>query len=313
MNSKIESLKKYKIGVLFGGSSSEREISLKSGKAVFKALTDVGLKVSFLDVVEKNFSNQIDKEKIDIAFIALHGRFGEDGSAQSILEEKNILYTGSSPVSSRIAMDKISSKEYFRREGLNVPKDFIMDKGMSVHPDVFEKSIMGFPCVFKPRYEGSSIGLSIVSSIDKVEEAVSKSFRFGDKTIIEEFIQGREMTVGILNDEALPVVEIVTKEGVYDFEAKYASKETEYISPAKIDQELNLRLQAVAVKAHKALGCRGFSRVDLRVTDDGEGYVLEVNTIPGLTERSLLPMAALAAGIGFSDLCVEMLDYVIEK
>ena len=305
---KINLLKNFKIGVFAGGASREREISLKSGEAVFDALNGLGLNVGFFDVTEDNFKEILNTENLDIVFIALHGKFGEDGVVQKVLEDKGILYTGSAPDASLLALDKHLSKKKFIDMGLAVPEYCIIQ----TVSDVADKKI-DFPCVVKPRFEGSSIGLSIVKFAENINEAVRKALECGTDVIIEEYIPGREITVGILNRKVLPIVEIISEKGVYDFTAKYDSRNTKYIVPAKITKEVYLASQQAGLIAHKALGCSGFSRVDLRLKDNGAAYVLEVNTIPGLTERSLLPMAAKAVGISFSELCLEMLAETIGK
>ncbi len=300
----INELRNYKIAVLAGGPSSEREISLKSGKAVHDVLASSGLDPLFVDIREESeFIAILERTKIDIAFLALHGRFGEDGTVQRILEEKKILYTGSGPEASYLALDKIRSKESFIGEGIVTPEYKVFRKGEKVRSDE-----IWCPCVVKPNDEGSSIGLTIVFDKMDVEGAFREASKYSDEVMIEKFIPGREMTVGILDDKPLPVVEIVTESGVYDFEAKYRSSGTKYLAPAGIDDKLRHKAQEVGVASHKALGCSGFSRVDIRVTDNDEVYVLEVNTIPGLTERSLLPMAAKAAGMSFGELCIKILN-----
>ncbi|MBL7072376.1 MAG: D-alanine--D-alanine ligase [Candidatus Omnitrophica bacterium] len=302
MNCEIDKLKGYKIGVLAGGSSNEREISLRSGNAVFAALSGAGLGPIFCDICEDNFESLIDETDIDVAFIALHGKFGEDGAVQRMLEKRNITYTGSNPVSSALALDKFSSRERFKNAALTVPKCRLVGRSENI---TAEK--IGFPCVIKPRYEGSSIGLSVVFSEDDFSEGIDKAFMFADEVLIEKFIHGRELTVGIMDRAALPIVEIITKQGVYDFTAKYESDETAYRVPAVLEEKVYSKVQQVAMKAHGALGCGGFSRVDLILSDDEKIFVLEVNTIPGLTEKSLLPMAAKAADLDFCSLCVKML------
>ncbi len=295
-----------KIGVLAGGTSSEREISLKSGNAVLNALKARGLDVRLIDVDPASFMLDIEASRIDLAFIALHGAFGEDGTVQTMLEEKGILYTGSGPDASRDAMDKIASKKIFMDEGLLVPGYRSVEKGVGM-----DVSGISIPCVVKPRFEGSSIGLTIVSEMEQVAGAIEKAFRYNDKVIVEDFIPGREVTVGVLGGTPLEVIEINTEEGVYDFKAKYHSTSTEYVVPADLDEDIAAKAKEVALKAHNALGCRGVSRVDFRLTPQGKLYVLEVNTIPGMTERSLLPMAANACGVGFDDLCVKILEEAI--
>jgi D-alanine-D-alanine ligase len=298
----LDPLKKYRIGVLAGGSSSEREISLKSGKAVFGALTEIGLNAELIDVKEDNFASLIESSGIGLAFIALHGRFGEDGTVQRMLSERKILYTGSGPEASRTALDKIASKKRFSDENLNIPEYVVTELGQELPSEK-----VWFPCVVKPQHEGSSIGLTVVSDKEHLVDAVDRAFNYGNHVIIEKFIEGREITVGILENRALPVVEIVPEGGCYDFNAKYHSANTRYVVPAEIDENTSGRAQKAAVSAHEALGCEEFSRVDMRVSPEGELFILEVNTIPGLTERSLLPMAAKAAGLSFSELCVKIL------
>lgn len=304
----IRDLGKYKIGVVAGGCSSERDISMKSGKAVFKALTDIGLAPLFVELKEENDSF-LDGCKLDVVFIALHGRFGEDGKFQKALKARGVIYTGSGPEASNTALDKVLSKEKFRASGISTPEFIVKKRGKPVSdPDI------GIPCVVKPQFEGSSIGISFVFSKDTLGPAIEKAAMYDGDVLIEKYIPGRELTVGILKDKALPVVEIVTPGGQYDFDAKYQSAHTRYIVPAQLESSIYEKAQELGVRAHLALGCKGFSRVDMRVNDKGELFVLEVNTIPGFTERSLLPMAAKAAGIDFPDLCLEILaDAVIGK
>jgi len=302
MRDMMDELKRYRIGVLAGGSSSERDISLKSGKAVLSALKGRFPDVVFIDVKEEEFARQVERAGIDLAFIALHGRFGEDGTVQGILDGMGIPYTGSGPAASRLAMDKFLSKERFAAAGLATPGGRLVEAGAAVpHGDT------GFPCVVKPRYEGSSIGLTVVLSEKEFPAAMEKASRAGQDIIVEDFVPGREITVGVLEDGVLPPVEIKTTRGVYDFDAKYSAADTVYTVPAELGEEERHALSGAGLAAHRALGCRGFSRVDMRFTEEGRPYVLEVNTIPGLTERSLLPMAAGAAGLDFSRLCVKML------
>ncbi len=308
MNKELDLLRRYRIGVLAGGPSSEREISLKSGKAVFDALRGMDLEAKFLDVTEEDFCSLVDRSGINVAFIALHGRFGEDGTVQRMLGRRNIPYTGSGPEASHLALDKLASKKRFRDHGLRVPEYSVVNgkedvSGLDIH----------FPCVVKPRYEGSSIGLSVVPSADHIREAIDKAAEFSEEIIIERFVPGREMTVGVLDDRPLPVIEIIAADGVYDFGAKYHSNDTEYIVPARLSGADRLKAQEAGAKAHAVLGCEGFSRVDMRLSEEGEIFILEVNTIPGLTERSLLPMAAKKAGLDFSQLCVKMLCGALGK
>jgi D-alanine-D-alanine ligase len=299
-------INRYKVGVLAGGSSNEREISLKSGAAVLGALERRGINAVFLDVNENDLENVIRRSGIDLAFIALHGRFGEDGIAQSLLGKMRIPYTGSGPEASHLALDKLASKEIFRSKGLLVPPWKVIRSTGDI-----SSGIEWMPCVVKPRSEGSSIGLSVVRRSGCLEHAVIKALEYDEDVIIEKFVEGREITVSILDGRALPVIEIIAQDGTYDFDAKYKSNATRY---AVLSDSSGAEIPAAretALKAHKALGCRGFSRVDMRLADKGACYVLEVNTIPGLTERSLLPMAAKAEGLDLGELCVKMLKAAV--
>lgn len=293
-----------KVGVLAGGPSNEREISLKSGRAVVDALIKEGVDAIFLDVRD-NIYDIIKTNSLDVVFIALHGRFGEDGTVQKILEDAGIPYTGSGQAASALALDKIAAKRAFERDGLAVPKYVVFeDKAFEIE-DCFS---LGFPIVVKPQMEGSSIGLSIARDKGSLKEAIELAFKYGPKILLEEFIEGRELTVGILDDEPLPVVEIVAKEGVYDYRAKYVDKETRYLVPAPLDERVSGLARSLGRSAHMALGCRSFSRVDMMLDKMERLFVLEVNTIPGMTERSLLPKAADAAGLNFSRLWVKLID-----
>jgi D-alanine-D-alanine ligase len=297
-----------RIGVLAGGPSNERGISLRSGKAVHDALLGQGLDSILLDV-KNDIKDIIDRSCIDIAFIALHGRFGEDGTVQRMLEDAGIPYTGSGVEASAAALDKAVSKELFIKNLIPVPKHIVLVSGRDYPHDLDR---LGMPIVVKPHLEGSSIGLSIVREKGLLRSAIDKAFEYGDKVILEEYIDGRELTVGILNDKALPVVEIVPKNKVYDYDAKYKDTATKYIVPAPISEAFGERARSLGVMAHKALGCRSFSRVDIMMSTADEMFVLEVNTIPGMTERSLLPKAALATGLRFGPLCVKILEDAVK-
>ena len=308
-NKNMVNYHKGKIGVLMGGPSEEREISLKSGKAVYQTLKEAGLDVLPIIIENGNIEENIQKikdAKIDVAFIALHGRFGEDGTIQSILDSLNIPYTGSGVLASKLALDKVSSHGRFLKAGLNVPSYTVVDKEQ-FDKDSFFKKELNFPLVIKPASQGSSIGLSIVEERQDLSKAIESAFGFDEKIIIEEYIKGRELTVGILDDKALPVIEIIPHRKFFDYTAKYTAGLTEYIVPASIDEILTEKVKNAGVAAHNTLGCFGFSRVDMILKDDLV-YVLEVNTIPGLTETSLLPKAAKAAGIDFLQLCLKIID-----
>jgi len=297
-----------RIGVLAGGPSSEREISLRSGRAVHNALLAEGLESIFLDV-KHNIDEIIKNSCIDVAFIALHGRIGEDGTVQRMLEDAGIPYTGSGVRASALALDKAASKDVFIKNCIPVPRHLVLTKGTS---DLYDSDALGIPIVVKPHLEGSSIGLSIVFDKKLLHGAIGKAFEYGDKVILEEYIDGRELTVGILDDRPLPVIEIVPKNRVYDYDAKYKDSATKYLVPAPISEDLSRAARELGVMAHKALGCRSFSRVDMMMKASGELFVLEINTIPGMTERSLLPKAALVTGLRFNALCVNILENALK-
>ena len=301
-----------KIGVLMGGPSSEREISLKSGAAVYEELKKLRVDAVEIDIktdaIEENMK-VLRAHKIDCAFIALHGRFGEDGTIQRILEDLEIPYTGSGVEASKLAMDKVSSLQLFEKSGLMVPKYEVVKNNTNWN---FACAI-AFPLVVKPASHGSSIGLSIIDKESDLEQAVNLAFSFDDRVIIEEYIKGRELTVGILAEEPLPVIEIVPKKRFFDYEAKYQSGMTEYIVPAELEENITKRVQQAGLKAHNILGCFGCSRVDLMLDKLNLPYILEVNTIPGLTATSLLPKAAKAYGIDFGHLCLRLIGLAYEK
>lgn len=297
-----------RIGILAGGPSRERDISLRSGSAVHKALQEEGLDAVLFDVRDDVYGI-IRDNKIDVAFIALHGRFGEDGTVQKILEEAGIPYTGSNPDASQIALDKIASKAIFQKRGIKTPRYMVFEKNSFKREDAV---FVGFPMVVKPQLEGSSIGLSVVREEGSLNKAAEKAFACGDSIILEEYIKGREITVGILDDEPLPVIEIIPKNRIYDYEAKYMDPETQYIVPAPIEKGSYEKAQRLGALSHTALGCKSFSRVDMIMDEDGEIFVLEVNTIPGMTERSLLPKAALSRGISFGKMCIKIIEGALQ-
>ncbi len=319
-------MKKFgRLGVLMGGISNERDVSLKSGKAVACALKKAGIEVVAIDVTDINsVINEIKNARVDIVFIALHGKFGEDGTIQGMLEENGIPYTGSGVSASRLAMDKVRSRELFQKEGLSVPRCVVLnshshkEQTKSLRASrVYEGTAwqshscgIGFPCVVKPSCQGSSIGLSLVETEDKLKKATDLAYKHDNVVIVEEYIHGKEVTVGILDDKPLPVIHIVHGSRFYDYNAKYESNSTRYIVPADLSKRDYKRVQDSALLAHRLLGCKGFSRVDIILREDGVPVVLEVNTIPGLTLRSLLPKAAAAAGISFIELCMKIVENV---
>jgi D-alanine-D-alanine ligase len=296
-----------RIGVLAGGTSAEREVSLKSGNAVLKALTGLGYDAVFIDAAG-NICEKITENKIEAVFIALHGGHGENGSVQGLLDIMGIPYTGSGVLASAIAMDKEASKKIFLYHGINIPRFEIFSKGDMP----LKKENIEMPCVVKPAAEGSSIGVNIVKTLDGLDAAVDEAFKYGDKIIIEEYIKGKEIQIGIVGTMAVGGVEVRPSLEFYNYEAKYTPGMTQYILPPEIDDALYEKLKAMALKAHEALGCEGATRVDLIVDEGGTAYVLEVNTIPGLTETSLLPKIAKLSGMDFTTLIEEMLKLALK-
>lgn len=300
-----------KIGVIMGGLSSERDISMKSGVAVLDALKSAGLNAVPLDVrdeTEEEIRRLILTQAVDIVFVAMHGGFGEGGSLQHILEKIRIPYTGPREAASRLAMNKTVSRRFFKKAGLSVPRYRRIFRKM---PRFLSKLFLiglAYPWVVKPSAQGSSIGISFIDSVSNLEGALERAFKYGDDVLVEEFIRGREITVSVLDDQALPIVEIIPKKKFFDFQAKYETGLTDYVVPAFLDAKIAQKAQEDAVSATRALGCRHFSRVDMIVNAQGAPYVLEVNTIPGMTATSLFPKAAAAAGIGFSALCIRLLE-----
>ena len=298
------------IAVLMGGISPERKISLQSGKAVANALEKTDSHVIKI-VVNDDLVSELDNYKIDVAFVALHGHFGEDGGIQEVLESKDIPYTGSGVSASRLTMDKVKSKEIFIKNNIPTPDYFAVSTTQSMSEIVKSVKNLKLPVVTKPVSNGSSIGISIIREYDELPDGIKHTGSQSTEALIEKYIGGRELTVSILDDKALPVIEIKTSTGFYDYDAKYNSKNTQYIilESAEESSECTLshavydRVQELAIRAHNSLGCCTFSRVDMILGNDGEIYILEVNTIPGFTERSLLPKAAAAANISFTELC----------
>ncbi len=297
-------MKKKKIGVLLGGESAEREVSLKTGGAILQALLRKGYDAEALDM-KGDWAKIIEEGKVDVAFIALHGRLGEDGAVQGMLEVRGVPYTGSGVAASAISMSKLMTKKILSDSGVKTPRyvyfDVVDDLPVSVD------GVLDFPVVVKPDREGSTIGISIVTSPGSLGDAVREASRFDKRVMIEEYVKGKEITVGVLNGMVLPAIEIIPKSGFYDYSSKYTSGATEYVCPALIDDAILEKSYDASSTAAKVLNLRGAARLDFRVGDDGNAYFLEINTIPGMTETSLLPKAALVAGIGFDDLVEQIL------
>ncbi len=288
-----------------GGVSREREISLKTGKAILKALTEKGYFVAAIDVGD-DIVEKLAKEKIECAFLALHGRFGEDGTIQGMLELMRIPYTGSGVLASALAMNKIMCKKFFLCEGIPTPR-FEVIRRDEVKREPAKGTSLPLPVVVKPAGEGSTIGISIVRSEEELGPALNRAGEYDGEILVEEFIKGKEITVGILENIPLPIIEIVPKSGFYDYHAKYTKGETQYILPARISREKYLLAQEISLKAFQQLGCSGLARVDLMADENENPFVIDVNTMPGMTETSLLPKAAQYAGIPFEDLVERIL------
>jgi D-alanine-D-alanine ligase len=304
------------IGVLMGGYSSEREISLRSGQAVAEALALEGHRVISLDITTDDpakIIHQIQTVPIDIAFIALHGRLGEDGSIQSILEKLEIPYTGSGVKASQMAFNKILTQKALKAAGLPVPENYFITDGRSVDFKTAWAQIKSTPLVLKPACEGSSIGVHIVRHPSEWEPAFKNALSFGPQIIVEQFIKGREFTAGIFDHEALPLVEIVAKSNFFSFNAKYQKGATQYICPAEISEDLTRKIKDMSLKAYETLGCEGFARVDVRVDENEQPFLLEVNTIPGFTGTSLFPKAAQKAGYSFVQVCEKLLRLALKS
>jgi D-alanine-D-alanine ligase len=290
---------------MMGGLSREREISLKTGKAILKALTEKGYIVTPIDVGD-DIAEKLVKEKIECAFLALHGRFGEDGTIQGMLELMKIPYTGSGVLASALAMHKIMSKKFFLCEKIPTPC-FEVFQREEIKKDPPKKISLPLPIVVKPAREGSTIGISIVRKDEELSSALKKAGEYDEEILVEEFMKGREITVGILENIPLPVIEIVPKSGFYDYHSKYTKGETQYILPARIPREKYLYAQEIGLRAFQELGCSSLGRVDLMTDEDDNPFVIDVNTMPGMTETSLLPKAASYAGIPFEDLVERIL------
>lgn len=290
---------------MMGGLSREREISLKTGKAILKALVEKGYSVCPIDV-GRDIAERLLKERIECAFIALHGRFGEDGTVQGMLELMRIPYTGSGVLASSLAMHKVMAKKIFVYENIPTPR-FMALRREEIERDPKEAFSFPLPMVVKPAREGSTIGTSIVRTEKEILSALKEAGKYDDEILIEEFIKGKEITVGILEEIPLPIIEIVPKSGFYDFHSKYTKGETEYLIPAKIPREKYLYAQEISLRAFRSLGCSGFARVDLMTDEEGSPFIIDVNTMPGMTETSLLPKAASYAGIPFEELVERIL------
>ncbi|MGB5894941.1 MAG: D-alanine--D-alanine ligase [Ignavibacteriaceae bacterium] len=326
---------KINIAVFVGGTSPEKEVSKSSGRAIYQALNSLGYNCTLIDpaygtdqpetdeeffsakdfgeIKNENLIKTIDSElmnNIDLVFLALHGKLGEDGIIQSLLELKGIKYTGSGVLSSAIAMDKDISKTIFQKNDVNTPSWFIIDKKFNRDEVVrIINSKFKYPVIIKPNDQGSTVGLSIIKKDEEIFKAIETAFQYSDIVVIEEYIPGREMTVAILEDKPLPVLEIIPKSGFYDYESKYTSGMSEYIVPADVTGDVFDKMQQQAITAFRSLRCKVYGRVDFRLNDENIPFCLEVNTLPGMTETSLVPKMANAVGISFE----ELIDRIIRN
>jgi D-alanine-D-alanine ligase len=301
-----------RVAVLMGGVGEERDISLQSGNCVAQALRQAGLNVVEIDIHPESMST-LEKERIDVCFVALHGTFGEDGQLQQMLEDRSLVYTGSGPEASRLAFDKWASKRCFIQAGVATPNAIRFDSDQELVQLEKRVSEIGDRLVVKPLRQGSTIGVSILDdAASALDAARTCSGQFGD-CMIEQYISGTEITVGVLQDRALPIIEIRSKTGFYDYEAKYLDDRTEFLLDTINDPALVAEIEAAALSCFHALGCRDFARVDFILSERQEIYALEVNTIPGFTSHSLLPRAAARTGLQMPQLCLQIVRAALDR
>ncbi len=301
-----------KVAVLTGGIGQERDISIKSGACVAEALEKAGLNVVTFDIRPDKL-DILDDTDIDVFFIALHGKFGEDGQLQQILEDRSLVFTGSGPTASSLAFDKMAGKKRFAQAGVATPTAIVFNSNTDIHKLQKQLAEFGNKYVVKPIRQGSSIGVTIVSGRNEAIAAARQTLKeFGD-CMIENFVPGREVTVGILCDRTLPIIEIRPQIGFYDYQAKYLDDQTQFLFDTITDNTVVNRLESAALACFNSLGCRHFARVDFILSDDGIPYALEVNTIPGFTTHSLLPKAAAKAGFSISDLCTKIIEAALNR
>jgi D-alanine-D-alanine ligase len=328
-----------KVALLMGGRSSEREISLRTGRGIAQALRALGHEVTAVDAANGRLLPAGDEERaalpdaavrdlpataeaavvqasaVDeaaVVFLALHGGAGEDGTVQALLDLTGKPYTGSGVLASALAMNKAMAKRVFEREGIPTPRWVLLRAGDAV-AEVNAGALGGYPLVVKPNTEGSTVGLTIVQRPEDLTRAIATAAGYGPDVLIEAYVPGRELTVAVMGDEALPLVEILPKSGFYDYQHKYTAGMSEYVCPADLPESLAARIRELGVRAARSLDCRGVSRVDFRLSPAGEALCLEVNTIPGMTPLSLVPMAAKARGISYEQLVQRMLDLAVEE
>ena len=295
-----------KVVILMGGNSKERQVSLKSGNAIYRACKNIGYDTLIIDMIDDIDFYLNELKKYDIVFIGLHGGEGENGTIQKTLEQNKIIFTGSDSKSSALCMDKNLSKIKAKDIGIPTPKWNLIKKVSSL-----DFSTQKFPIIVKPNDQGSTVGLHLVEEIDNLKSCVEKSLEFSNKVILEEFIPGKEITVPILGDSALPIVEIKPKSGFYDYKSKYTKGLTDYICPANVDKELSIKLKEFSIQIHKSFGCSHYSRVDFRIDNNNNPFFLEINTLPGMTDTSLVPISASSIGIPFRSLVKKIIDLTL--
>ncbi|MCQ9615892.1 D-alanine--D-alanine ligase [Paenalcaligenes niemegkensis] len=297
-----------RVGVLYGGRSAEREVSLMSGQGIHEALLSKGIDAHLFDTGEHSLA-ELAEQNFSCVFIALHGRYGEDGTLQGALELLDIPYTGSGPMASSLAMDKVMTKRIWLQCGLPTPEFVLLETSGDVA--ALEESL-GLPFILKPPHEGSTVGFTKVEEIAQADAGYALASRFDQKVLAERFIQGRELTVPILGSgdsaRALPVIEIVAPDGNYDFDNKYISDETQYFCPANLPDSLTAEIRELARKSYLSIGCEGWARADFMLDEHSRPWLLEINTSPGMTSHSLVPMAAKAEGVSYADLCLTILE-----
>ena len=304
-----------RVAVLKGGRSAEREVSLNTGAQVAAALAEEGFDVAEVDAADADFGAQLQAISPDVVFICLHGRFGEDGTVQGMLELLGYPYVGSGVLASALAMDKVMTKVIYSCAGIPTP-DYVHVRRGEPYSETEMTARLGEKVVVKPACEGSSIGMSIVHDASELAPALERAFACDRDVLVEAFVSGAEVTVGVLgNDDlrTLPTIEVVPEHEFYDYDSKYLPGMSAHVIPARIGDELNEECSRLAIAAHRALGCRGMSRTDTIVTEEGEVLVLETNTIPGMTKTSLLPDAARAAGLEFPWLCRQLVELALEE
>jgi D-alanine-D-alanine ligase len=290
------------IAVLMGGYSAEREISLLSGNAVYQALIDSKIDCFSFDLNDKNL-DELWKMKFNKAFIVLHGRGGEDGFIQSELNKKNIPFTGSNAKSSALCMDKAITKDLWKKHSLPISESIVVTKG-----DTLESISFPLPWAVKPTLEGSSIGITQVKNESELDSALEEAFKYGNQALVEQWIDGDEYTVSILNNNALPSIKITSDHDIYDYHSKYFSSKTQYLCPSDLTSQQELNLQNIALEAFNLTGASGWGRVDFILDKDRNPFLLEINTVPGMTSHSLVPMAAKASNMSFNDLVIRILN-----